>query len=227
MLQSVVHIDFADPGRQSHGLHNIESILRDQAGSAEIEVVCHGAGLGLLISDESAHGDLVAELIQKGIVAVACENTMHEKGIRPGDLVADVGTVSSGGRGDPETTGGVRLLQALTPGRFWGRPIPDRTSTAEEPDERDGEDGDHDSQNDGSQDRAGCWAGSLDRRAVGLPCRRVGRGQGVSGPELRSGPDFAARGAKQVGVGGGPPRARLWGLRISDPVSGSTPRSRW
>lgn len=96
MLQSVVHIDFTDPDRQAHGLHNIENILRDQEGSAEIEIVCHGAGLGLLIRDKSAHGDLLAGLIQKGIVVVACENTMNEKGIGPDDLVAGVGIVPSG-----------------------------------------------------------------------------------------------------------------------------------
>lgn len=96
MLQAVVHIDFADSDRQGHGLHNIENIFRDQAGLAAIEIVCHGAGLGLLIGDESAHGDLVAGLIQKGIVVVACENTMNEKRICPDDLVAGVGTVSSG-----------------------------------------------------------------------------------------------------------------------------------
>jgi len=96
MLQSIVHIDLADQDRQARGLHNVENILRSQEGSAVIEIICHGAGLGLVVRDKSAHGDLLTGLIQQRVVVAACENTMIEQGIAPADILPGVRIVPSG-----------------------------------------------------------------------------------------------------------------------------------
>jgi intracellular sulfur oxidation DsrE/DsrF family protein len=95
MLKAVVHINFPDSERQKHGLKNIANILKEEKG-AEIEVVCHGGGIELLVKDKTEYADEVARLIKQGVRFVACENTMREKSIAKGDLLSGVGTVPSG-----------------------------------------------------------------------------------------------------------------------------------
>lgn len=96
MLKSVVHINFSDAERQGHGLKNIENILQDVEEAAAIEVVCHGAGISLLLKDQTNHGDQVKELTKQGVRFTACENTMKQKSLREEDLVPGVRTVPSG-----------------------------------------------------------------------------------------------------------------------------------
>lgn len=96
-LRVVVHVNFPETGRQGHGLKNIANILREVGDNgATIEVVCHGAGIGLLEKTRTEHADPVAELIKRGVRFVACENTMRQKSIRKEDLLPGVGTVPSG-----------------------------------------------------------------------------------------------------------------------------------
>jgi hypothetical protein len=52
VLQSVVHINFAEPERQEGALGNIENILK-AVPKAEIEVVCHGKGINLVLKKDS------------------------------------------------------------------------------------------------------------------------------------------------------------------------------
>jgi len=95
MLKAVVHINFTDSERQKHGLKNVTNILKEEKG-AEIEVVCHGGGIGLLVKDKSDHADEVARLIKEGVRFVACENTLRDKSIPKENLLPDVTTVPSG-----------------------------------------------------------------------------------------------------------------------------------
>ncbi len=97
-LRVVVHVNFADPTRHDGGLKNIANILKDVAGSpgTEIEVVCHSAGIALVVQKESKYPDEVAGLIKKGVRFVACRNTMRQRNLKPEDLLSDVGTVPSG-----------------------------------------------------------------------------------------------------------------------------------
>lgn len=96
-LRAVVHINFAETGQQFHGLKNVANILKavGQEG-AEIEVVCHGGGIGLLEKTRSEHADMIQQLQQQGVKFVACQNTMKSKSISPEDLLPGVGTVPSG-----------------------------------------------------------------------------------------------------------------------------------
>ena len=96
MLKAVVHINFADSERQEHGLKNIENILREEGSTTEIEVVCHGPGISLLVKAKSAHADQVASLIKQGVRFAACENTMKQKQIAFEQLLSGVTTVPSG-----------------------------------------------------------------------------------------------------------------------------------
>jgi len=95
MLKAVVHINFTDSARQKHGLKNVANILKEVKG-AEIEVVCHGGGIGLLVKDKSEHADEVARLVKGGVKFVACENTLRDKSIPKENLLPGVTTVPSG-----------------------------------------------------------------------------------------------------------------------------------
>lgn len=95
MLKAIIHINFIDSERQKHGLKNVTNILKGEEG-AEIEVVCHGGGIGLLVKDKSDHADEVARLIKNGVRFAACENTLRDKSIPKENLLPDVTTVPSG-----------------------------------------------------------------------------------------------------------------------------------
>lgn len=94
-LKVVVHVNFPDGGRQGQGLQSITNILKD-APDAQVEVVCHGGGIGLLEKTRTEHAEAVEALVKKGVKFVACENTMRRKSIRKEDLLPRVGTVPSG-----------------------------------------------------------------------------------------------------------------------------------
>lgn len=95
VLKAVVHLNFADSERQRQGLKNVANILKG-AKQAEIVVVCHGGGIGLLVKDQSRHATEVARLARKGVRFAACENTMRDRSISRDALLPDVATVPSG-----------------------------------------------------------------------------------------------------------------------------------
>ena len=95
MISAVIHVNFNDSDRQGHGLKNIANILHE-VPEAKVEVVCHGAGITLLVKDDTKHADKVQELIRKGVSFVACENTLKDKSIPREKLLAGVTTVPAG-----------------------------------------------------------------------------------------------------------------------------------
>lgn len=95
ILKAVIHINFTDSERQKHGLKNLTNILKEEKG-AEIQVVCHGGGIGLLVKDKTGHAADVARLIKEGVRFAACENTLRDKSIPKASLLPDVTTVPSG-----------------------------------------------------------------------------------------------------------------------------------
>jgi len=95
MLKAVVHVNFADPERQEDALGNIENILK-AAPTAQIEVVCHGKGINLVVTQQSKHAEKMEALMKQGVHFVACENTMKKKTIEKDALVTGVTTVPSG-----------------------------------------------------------------------------------------------------------------------------------
>jgi intracellular sulfur oxidation DsrE/DsrF family protein len=96
MLKAVIHVNFADSDRQKHGLKNVSNILKEVKGEAEIVVVCHGAGIDLLVKEKSQLGDEVARLIKEKVRFVACENTLRDKSIPKDKLLPGVTTTPSG-----------------------------------------------------------------------------------------------------------------------------------
>jgi intracellular sulfur oxidation DsrE/DsrF family protein len=94
-LKVVVHVNVPESGTQGAGLKNVTNLLKE-APDTQVEVVCHGAGIGLVEKARTDHAEAVEALIEKGVEFVACENTMRQKSIRKEDLLPGVGTVPSG-----------------------------------------------------------------------------------------------------------------------------------
>lgn len=92
MLKAVVHINFADSDR----LKNVSNILKEVKGEAEIVVVCHGAGIDLLVQEKSRHAEEVGRLIKEKVRFAACENTLRDKSISKDKLLPGVTTTPSG-----------------------------------------------------------------------------------------------------------------------------------
>ncbi len=98
-LKVVVHINFAQSTQQGQGLKNVENILKTATArgiKAEVEIVCHADGIGLVEKARTGFAGEVASLASRGVRFVACENTMRQRSIRKEDLLAAVGTVPSG-----------------------------------------------------------------------------------------------------------------------------------
>lgn len=96
VLKAVVHVNFSDAERQKHGLKNVANILKEVKGEAEIVVVCHGAGIDLLVKGKSQNADQVEQLVKAKVRFAACENTLREKAIPKADLLTGVTTTPSG-----------------------------------------------------------------------------------------------------------------------------------
>ncbi len=94
-LKVVVHVNVPESGVQGAGLKNVTNILKE-APDTQVEVVCHGAGIGLVEKARTEHAEAVEALVKRGVKFVACENTMRQKSIKKEDLLPGVGTVHSG-----------------------------------------------------------------------------------------------------------------------------------
>ncbi|HEU5117926.1 MAG TPA: DsrE family protein [Isosphaeraceae bacterium] len=94
-LKVVVHVNFDGADRQAKGLKNVENLLKE-APDTQVEVVCHGLGINLVVTAHSESAEAVQALISRGVQFSACENTMRQKSIQKEDLLPGVGTVPSG-----------------------------------------------------------------------------------------------------------------------------------
>lgn len=67
--------------------------VRTEAPDAEIEVVCHGLGLDMLLSDRTVVRKGIASLKGKGVQFLACENTMRDRQITKEQVITEAGFV--------------------------------------------------------------------------------------------------------------------------------------
>ena len=63
--------------------------------NAEIEVICHGPGLDLLMTSKSKASKALADWSAQGVVFSACNNTMKRRNIKKEDLLPTVQVVPS------------------------------------------------------------------------------------------------------------------------------------
>ena len=66
------------------------------APNSKIEVVCHNNGISFLQTAKTFQGDKIKELKGKGVVFVACENTLRERKIDKTEIVPEAGFVPAG-----------------------------------------------------------------------------------------------------------------------------------
>ena len=69
--------------------------IRTAWPNAEIEVVCHGPGLDLLMTSKSKASKALADWSAQGVVFSACNNTMKKRNIKKEDLLPSVQIVPS------------------------------------------------------------------------------------------------------------------------------------
>lgn len=70
--------------------------MKEAAPSMQLEVVCHGPGMDLLMSDRSIVQPKITEFAGKGIVFLACENTIKERNLDRTKVIAEAGYVKAG-----------------------------------------------------------------------------------------------------------------------------------
>jgi intracellular sulfur oxidation DsrE/DsrF family protein len=92
----VIQFTDSDSLSQASVLGQIKNIRADLPDT-DIEVVCHGPGLDLLIRKQSKVTAQIKEWKSKeGINFAACNNTMRRRGIKPEDLLSEATIVPSG-----------------------------------------------------------------------------------------------------------------------------------
>lgn len=70
--------------------------MKEAAPTMQLEVVCHGPGMDMLMSDRSVVQEKVKEFAAKGIVFLACENTITERKLDRTKVLPEAGYVKAG-----------------------------------------------------------------------------------------------------------------------------------
>jgi intracellular sulfur oxidation DsrE/DsrF family protein len=70
--------------------------MMEAAPTMQLEVVCHGPGMDMLMNDRSIVQEKVKEFAAKGIVFLACENTIKERNLDRSKVMAEAGYVKAG-----------------------------------------------------------------------------------------------------------------------------------
>lgn len=73
-------------------LNNITSV----APSTKIEVVCHGPGLDMLVTDKSVVQEKIKQLKTIGVDFIACEFSMKERNVSAEKIIPEAGFVKAG-----------------------------------------------------------------------------------------------------------------------------------
>jgi intracellular sulfur oxidation DsrE/DsrF family protein len=93
----VFHVNVADEARWQEVLTNVENVQKAfGASSVEIEVVAHGAGIGLVQIKNATLRDRIATIEKTGPVFAACNNTLRKQQLTAADLTPGVRVVDSG-----------------------------------------------------------------------------------------------------------------------------------
>lgn len=90
----VIQFTDSDSLSQASVLGQVKNIRTDLPDT-DIEVVCHGPGLDLLIRKSSKVAAQITEWSGKGVVFAACNNTMRRRGVKPDDLQKEATIVPS------------------------------------------------------------------------------------------------------------------------------------
>jgi len=70
--------------------------MKEAAPTMQMEVVCHGPGMDMLMTDRSIVQEKVREFAGRGIVFLACENTITERKLDRSKVLPEAGYVKAG-----------------------------------------------------------------------------------------------------------------------------------
>ncbi len=76
-------------------IKQLNNVLAAAPGT-KIEVVCHGPGINLLMSEKTTVQNKIRELRSKDVLFLACENTLKDKNIPKEKIIPEAGFVPSG-----------------------------------------------------------------------------------------------------------------------------------
>ena len=78
-------------------MNNVENLQKAlDKDKVQIELVCHGKGLSMLLSTDSGLRDRMKAAADNGVNLAACENTMRRKNVKKEELPLFATTVPSG-----------------------------------------------------------------------------------------------------------------------------------
>jgi len=66
------------------------------APETQIEVICHGPALNMLVTDKSIVGEKIQHFMQKGVVFNACEFSMSERKVSKDEIMTGISYVKAG-----------------------------------------------------------------------------------------------------------------------------------
>lgn len=92
----VVQVSESDPARWNLALTNVRN-MQDDMGTDKvaIEIVAYGPGIGMLKRDAETSAR-ISDLVKRGVVVQACQNTMRNQKLDRADMNPDVGYVPAG-----------------------------------------------------------------------------------------------------------------------------------
>ncbi|MCC5938671.1 MAG: DsrE family protein [Lunatimonas sp.] len=91
----VFQVTKGEASDQEQVIGQLNNILR-ALPNAQIEVVCHGTSLPLVLREKSLVAEGITDMLSRGVAFVACENTMRRANATKEDLIEGVHTVPSG-----------------------------------------------------------------------------------------------------------------------------------
>lgn len=91
----VMQLTSADTTTHKMLMKQLSNILT-VAPETQIEVVCHGPGLSMLVEDKSIVGQKIKESKAKGVDFVACKYSMTERKVNESELVKESRIVEAG-----------------------------------------------------------------------------------------------------------------------------------
>lgn len=91
----VIHLNEAGEEKHSVVLRNVSNLLDEMGPDLEIELVVHGPGIFVALRDSPLSRSL-SDLISRGVLVAACENTLRQKNISQDSLAEGVQTVPAG-----------------------------------------------------------------------------------------------------------------------------------
>ena len=70
--------------------------MMEASPTVKLEVVCHGPGMDLLMSDRGVVQGQVKEFTAKGVTFLACDNTIRERSLDPAKVLSEARHVKAG-----------------------------------------------------------------------------------------------------------------------------------